>query len=78
MFWKEMPKYHSQSSGHQRSLPSDLTWVAYKAEPSPLIRISRNLVILFPILVAQLVKNPPAIQETLIRFLGWEDPLEKG
>ena len=28
-------------------------------------------------LVAQLVKNPPATQETLVRFLGWEDPLEK-
>ena len=29
-------------------------------------------------LVAQLVKNPPAMQETWIRSLGWEDPLEKG
>ena len=29
-------------------------------------------------LVAQLVKNPLAIQETLARFLVWEDPLEKG
>ena len=29
-------------------------------------------------LVAQLVKNPPAIRETWIRSLGWEDPLEKG
>ena len=28
-------------------------------------------------LVVQLVKNPPAMQETLVRFLGWEDPLEK-
>ena len=28
--------------------------------------------------VAQLVKNPPAMQETWVRFLGWEDPLEKG
>ena len=28
--------------------------------------------------VAQLVKNLPAIQETWIRSLGWEDPLEKG
>ena len=28
-------------------------------------------------LVAQLVKNPPAMQETLVRFLGWEDPLEE-
>ena len=29
-------------------------------------------------LVGQLVKNPPAIQETLVRFLGQEDLLEKG
>ena len=29
-------------------------------------------------LVAQLVKNPPAMQETPVRFLGLEDPLEKG
>ena len=28
-------------------------------------------------LIAQLVKNPPAIQETLVRFLSWEDPLEE-
>ena len=28
-------------------------------------------------LVAQLVKNPPAMQETPVRFLGPEDPLEK-
>ena len=29
-------------------------------------------------LVAQLVKNLPATQETPAQFLGWEDPLEKG
>ena len=29
-------------------------------------------------LVAQLVKNLPAMQETPVQFLGWEDPLEKG
>ena len=29
-------------------------------------------------LIVQLVKNLPAVQETLVRFLGWEDPLEKG
>ena len=28
-------------------------------------------------LVAQLVKNPPAMWETWVRSLGWEDPLEK-
>ena len=29
-------------------------------------------------LVAQTVKNPPAMQETHVPFLGWEDPLEQG
>ena len=29
-------------------------------------------------LVAQLAKNLPAVQETWVRSLGWEDPLEKG
>ena len=29
-------------------------------------------------LVAQLVKNPLAVQETPVIFLGWEDPLEEG
>ena len=29
-------------------------------------------------LVAQLVKDPPAVQETWVPSLGWEDPLEKG
>ena len=29
-------------------------------------------------LVAQLVKNLPAMQETWVRSLGWEDPLAKG
>ena len=29
-------------------------------------------------LVAQLVKNPSAMWETWVRYLGWEDHLEKG
>jgi len=29
-------------------------------------------------LLAQLVKNPPAMRETWVHSLGWEDPLEKG
>ena len=28
--------------------------------------------------MAQLVKNPSAMQEILVQFLGWEDPLKKG
>ena len=30
------------------------------------------------IAIAQMVKNLPAMQETRVRFLGWEVPLEKG
>ena len=30
------------------------------------------------LLVAQLVKNPPAMRETWVSSLGWEDPLEEG
>ena len=29
-------------------------------------------------LLAQMVKNLPAMRETWVRFLGWEDPLEEG
>ena len=29
-------------------------------------------------LVAQMIKNLPAVQETWVLSLGWEDPLEKG
>ena len=29
-------------------------------------------------LVAQVIKNPPARQETWVQSLGWEDPLEEG
>ena len=28
--------------------------------------------------MAQVVKNPPAMQETWVQSLAWEDPLEKG
>ena len=29
-------------------------------------------------MLAQMVKNPPAMQETWVQSLGWEDPLEEG
>ena len=45
-------------------------------------QVSRTAGRFFPIirasLIAQLVKNLPAMQETPVQFLGWEDPLEKG
>ena len=41
-------------------------------------RIGYPLQYFWAFLVAQLVKNSPAMQETLVQSLGWEDPLEKG
>ena len=37
-----------------------------------------NLLMLQASLVAELVKNLPAVQESWIQSLGWEDPLEDG
>ena len=46
----------------------------------PLVKgeFTNKCTILWASLIAQLVKNPPATQETPVRFLGWEAPLEKG
>ena len=41
-------------------------------------RIGYSLQYSWDSFVVQLVKKPPAIQETPVPFLGWEDPLEKG
>ena len=38
----------------------------------------RRYVYTWASLGAQLVKNPPAMQETWVQSLSWEDPLEKG
>ena len=44
--------------------------------------LALSLVLIFSVrwssLVTQLVKNLSAMQETPVRFLGWEDPLQKG
>ena len=45
---------------------------------SPGERIGYPLQCSWASLVAQLVKNLPAMWEIPVRFLGWEDPLEKG
>ena len=38
--------------------------------PEPINTINKNP-------ITQLVKNPPAMRETWVQSLGWEDPLEK-
>ena len=42
-----------------------------------LIKYHTYTVVLRASLVAQSVKNLPAVQETVIQALSWEDPLEK-
>ena len=57
----------------------DATWCVHRAS------ISQKGLLLLPdsrdvgaLLITQLVKNPPAVQETWVQSLGWEAPLEKG
>ena len=52
----------------EEDLPPAVTWSQ---------RVSWTLVDGRPSLVAQKVKNPPAMQKTRVRSLGREDPLEK-
>ena len=42
------------------------------------VNLSKLLEMVRASLIAQLVENRPAMQETLVRFLGQEDLLEKG
>ena len=56
-------------------------WIFVSKVMSLLFNILSKLVLAFlprTSLVAQLVKNPPAMRETWVGSLGWEDPLEKG
>ena len=44
----------------------------------PHFYFARGFTVMWASLVAQMVKNLPAMRETWVRSLGWEDPLEKG
>ena len=58
------------NAGNPSSIPG--------SERSPGEGISYPLQYSWASLVAQMVKNPPAMKETWVRPLGWEDPLEEG
>ena len=51
-------------------------WSGVRGHQKRIYRTMQNSVA-FPN-IAQLVKNPPGMLETPVRFLGREDPLEKG
>ena len=63
-------KESARSEGDPGSIPG--------SGRSPGEGIGRPLQYSWASLVAQLVKNLPAMKETLVRFLGLEDPMEKG
>ena len=42
------------------------------------MKVWERVIRFYASLMAQLVKNPLAMQETWVRPLSWEDPLEKG
>ena len=43
-----------------------------------ILRLCFSLQVIRSYLEAQMVKNPPAMQETQFQSLNWEDPLKKG
>ena len=68
---------HSSVGKESACNAGDLTWVPGSGR-SPREGKGYSLQYSGASLVAQLVKNLPAMRETLVRSLGWEDPLEKG
>ena len=62
--------------------PNIITFLPYIPEYTTIVCsltiFSHNFTLLWASIVAQLVKNPPAMQETWVQSLRWEDPLEKG
>ena len=60
---------------HSKTLPVHTWWASVALSVGGLNEIYAKV---WTSLVAELVKNLPAMRETWVRSLGWEDPLEKG
>ena len=78
-YWNELPFSYSRGSSPTR----DRTYIGRQV-PLPLHYLLMSTVLFWRLytfkwasLVAQMVKNLPAVWETWIQCLGWEDPLEK-
>ena len=73
-----MAAFPGNSAGKESSCntgdPSSISGLGVSAEEE----IGYPLQYFWASLVAQMVKNPPAMGETCVWSLGWEDPLEKG
>ena len=68
---------HCLGSRHfKRSIKSP---AGHKAKGTvTLVTTYNKIIVSWASLVAQMVKNLPAVQETWVQSLDWEDPLEKG
>ena len=86
-----IPERVTMPSSRGSSLLTDWTQVSHTAgrfftiwttREAPKLHVHRQKYFSPPLpwasLVAQLVKNSPAMRETWVRSLSWEDPLEKG
>ena len=58
--------------------PKRRNLIGEKLNSHCLNHVIKAIIIIPEAFIAQLVKNPPAMQETLVQSLGWKDPMEKG
>ena len=72
--WQPTPVFLPGKSYGQRSLAGYSPW----GHKEFVMTEATEHIVLWASLVAQLVKNLPAMQETWVQSLGWEDLLEKG
>ena len=70
--------FPGNSAGKEYHVQCRRSWFHPWVRSSPGEGISYPLQCSLASLVAQLVKNPPAVRETWVRPLGWEDPLDEG
>ena len=73
---KQWKQWHTLFSWAPKSL--HMVTAAVKLKHAFFLEIKRCLLLGRASLISQLLKFPPATWETLVQFLDWEDPLEKG
>ena len=75
--WQPTPVFLPRESQGQGSLVGCRLWGRTESDTTE-VTSQQQSTIIWASLIAQLVKNLPAVQETPVQFLGQEDPLEKG
>ena len=76
--YKALPGFPDNSAGKESTYKAGDPGSIPGSGRFPRERISYPLQYSWTSLVAQMVKNLPAMQETWVRSLSWEDPLEEG